>query len=388
MQAFLKQYINKKKLEYFDFSLVAAVFALCIFGIVCIGSATHINLGESTSNYYSQMVWFASGIVIMVFVAFFINYEAVSRFTIPLYIFNLLLLVAVLLFGSSANNATRWLRFGPISIQPSEFAKIIMLFCLSKYIDKKKDSINNIFILIFICVMTAIPVYLIQKQPSLSASLVILSIMIIEVFAAGVSYKIIFASVAAAAAGAAVIVWDTLRSPHLFVDKILYSHQLNRIYTFFYPDPSSDSYYQTQKSINAIGSGQISGKGLYNGTLNQLSYLPEPHNDFIFSVIGEEFGFIGCMAVLLLLLFVVFRCIVIASTAEDNFSRLIAAGVAGMIAVQTFVNMGVATGVLPNTGMSLPFVSYGGSSMWANMAAIGLILNIGMKRSKTLFEGV
>ena len=147
------------------------------------------------------------------------------------------------------------------------------------------------------------------------------------------------------------------------------------------------SYYQTEKAINAIGAGQLHGKGLYQGTLNQLSYLPEPHNDFIFSVIGEEFGFIGCVIVLLLLLFIIFRCILIAVSIRDLFSQLIVVGVAGMIAFQTFVNVGVATGIMPNTGMSLPFVSYGGSSMWTNMAAIGLVLNIGMKRSKSLFEG-
>ena len=130
------------------------------------------------------------------------------------------------------------------------------------------------------------------------------------------------------------------------------------------------------------------GKGLYQGTLNQLSYLPEPYNDFIFSVIGEEFGFVGCIAVLVLQFFVVFRCTLTAITCRDSFLQLVAAGIAGMIAFQTFVNTGVATGILPNTGMSLPFVSYGGSSMWTNMASIGVILNIGLKRSKSLFEEV
>ena len=184
------------------------------------------------------------------------------------------------------------------------------------------------------------------------------------------------------------IMWDVLRENPIIVDKILRPHQITRILTFLRPEEGSDSYYQTLKSISAIGSGRLMGKGLYEGTLNQLSYLPEPYNDFIFSVIGEEFGFIGCVGVLLVQLFIIFRCALIAMSCRDSFFQLTAAGVAGMIAFQTFVNTGVATGILPNTGMSLPFVSYGGSSMWTNMASIGLVLNISLRRSKSLFEEV
>ena len=185
----------------------------------------------------------------------------------------------------------------------------------------------------------------------------------------------------------ALILFDVSREHPLFTDKILAEHQFNRILSFVDPSRDPSLYYQTEKSISAIGSGKFLGKGLFHGTLHQLSYLPEPHNDFIFSVIGEEFGFLGCIFVLAILLFIVFRCIVIAISARDTFSQLVAAGIAGMFAFQTFVNMGVATGILPNTGMSLPFVSYGGSSMWTNMVALGLMLNIRKKETKSLFEG-
>ena len=162
---------------------------------------------------------------------------------------------------------------------------------------------------------------------------------------------------------------------------------ITRIRDLVIQDPGSETYYQTMKSISAISSGQLTGKGLYQGTLNQLSYLPEPQNDFIFSVIGEEFGFLGCMLVLALLFFIIVRCIMIAMEARDMKERLIAAGVAGMFVFQTFVNVGVATGIMPNTGMSLPFVSSGGSSLWTNMVAVGLVLNIDLRHSRTLFEG-
>ena len=233
-----------------------------------------------------------------------------------------------------------------------------------------------------------IPIILIQKQPSLSASLVILAIFLILIFCAGLNYKYILSALAVIIPLGTALIIDILREPHIWVDKILDTYQINRILAFLDPSSDPDTYYQTMKSINAIGSGQLQGKGLFEGTLNQLSYLPEPHNDFIFSVIGEEFGFIGCIFVLAVLLFIIFRCVIIALSARDTFSQLIATGVAGMLAFQTFVNIGVATGILPNTGMSLPFVSYGGSSMWTNMVAIGLVLNIGRQRSKTLFEGV
>jgi len=377
----------KKFIRYADWWLIGAVFVLCVFGIICIGSATHINLGESASNYYSQMVWFAVGIFIMVFMAH-INIDFISNYYLILYAAINVLLVAVLLFGRSVNGATRWLYFGPIGIQPSEFTKIIIIICLSKLIDKNRDRVNNISVLAIISIFVLIPILLIQKQPSLSASLVLIAILAVELFAAGLDYKYIMYVGAAVIPVVLFIVWDVQNADPILADIILKPHQINRILTFINPVEGSDAYYQTMKSINAIGSGQLAGKGLYEGTLNQLSYLPEPQNDFIFSVIGEEFGFIGCVGVLLLEFFIVFRCILIAMSTSKGFYRLMVAGIAGMLAFQTFVNTGVATGILPNTGMSLPFVSYGGSSMWTNMASIGLVLNIGLKRSKSLFEGV
>lgn len=377
----------KRQLSNMDYWLVLAVTVLSIFGIICIGSATHINLGEDPSNFYMQMAWFAIGFVIML-IMMTVDYTFISQFYIPLYILNIVLLIAVLFFGTKVNNAIRWIRIGPVSLQPSEFSKLIMIICLAKFIDKKKETVNNVSILITVCALTIFPVILIMQQPSLSASLVLLAILGIELFIAGLSFKFIGSLLAVAVPTVGFVFWDVSRETPFVIDKFLKPHQMDRIRAFLDPTSNPDEYYQTMKSINAIGSGQLNGKGLYHGTLNQLSYLPEPHNDFIFSVIGEEFGFIGCIGVLLLLLFIVFRCVLIAMSTRDFFSQLIIAGIAGMFAFQTFVNVGVATGVMPNTGMSLPFVSYGGSSMWTNMASIGLVLNIGLKRSRSLFEGV
>ncbi|MBQ2879395.1 MAG: rod shape-determining protein RodA [Anaerotignum sp.] len=376
----------RKYFQNLDWWLVGAVCLLVGFSLICIASATHVNLGESSSNVIKHGVFFIIGLGLMVFAAN-VDYEYFSQFHIPIYIANILLLVAVLLIGVDNKGATRWIAVGPLTIQPSEFAKVIMIFCLAKVITMRQKELDDMRTIIFLCAMLAIPLVLIQKQPALSASLVLVAIFCIELFIAGLNWKFIRTVLIIVVPIVALILIDVSLEDPFFTDKIFKPHQFNRILSFVDPTRDANLYYQTEKSISAIGSGQLTGKGLFNGTLNQLSYLPEPHNDFIFSVIGEEFGFFGCIFVLAVLLFIVFRCIVVATSARDTFSQLVAAGIAGMFAFQTFVNAGVATGILPNTGMSLPFVSYGGSSMWTNMVAIGLILNIRRKETKSLFEG-
>lgn len=376
----------RKYIQNLDWWLVGAVCLLVFFSLICIASATHVNLGESPSNVIKHGVFFLIGLGLMV-IASNIDYEYFSQYYIPIYVANILLLIAVLLIGVDNKGATRWIAVGPLTIQPSEFAKVVMIFCLAKVITMKHKELDDMRTIAFLCGMLAIPLVLIQKQPALSASLVLVAIFCIELFIAGLDWRFIRTVLVIVVPIVALILIDVSLENPIFTDKVFKQHQFNRILSFVDPTRDANLYYQTEKSISAIGSGQMTGKGLFNGTLNQLSYLPEPHNDFIFSVIGEEFGFVGCIFVLAVLLFIVFRCIVVATSARDPFSQLIAAGIAGMFAFQTFVNAGVATGILPNTGMSLPFVSYGGSSMWTNMVAIGLILNIRKKETKSLFEG-
>ena len=376
----------RKYIQNLDWWLVGAVCLLVFFSLICIASATHVNLGESPSNVIKHGVFFLIGLGLMV-IASNIDYEYFSQYYIPIYVANILLLIAVLLIGVDNKGATRWIAVGPLTIQPSEFAKVVMIFCLAKVITMKHKELDDMRTIAFLCGMLAIPLVLIQKQPALSASLVLVAIFCIELFIAGLDWRFIRTVLVIVVPIVALILIDVSLENPIFTDKVFKQHQFNRILSFVDPTRDANLYYQTEKSISAIGSGQMTGKGLFNGTLNQLSYLPEPHNDFIFSVIGEEFGFVGCIFVLAVLLFIVFRCIVVATSARDPFSQLIAAGIAGMFAFQTFVNAGVATGILPNTGMSLPFVSYGGISMWTNMVAIGLILNIRKKETKSLFEG-
>ena len=375
--------ITKKQLQTFDFLLVLLVFSLIIFGIVIIGSATRININGPEGEFRSRMIWFATGIVLMFFAAF-IDYHSIARFYLVLYGINIFLLILVLIFGGDdGTGVKRWI-FG---IQPSEFSKVFMIIFLSKFIDKNREKINNISVLFLVSVSTMIPFMLIKEQPSLSASLVTLAIMITLLFTGRISFKYIFIALAIIIPIAIVVIIDLHTEEHKILSMFLEPYHIRRLTTAINPDLSSPDYYQTKNSIWAIGSGELRGKGLYQGTINQLSYLPESHNDFIFSVIGEEFGFLGCITVLIVMLLVIARCIFIAAKAMDNLGRLIASGVAGMLAFQTFVNVGVATGLLPNTGMPFPYLSYGGSSMWMNMIAIGLVLNVGMRKPKSIFEG-
>lgn len=373
----------KKQLASFDFTLLLLVLGISAFGVIIIGSATRINIYATSDEFKSQIIWIITGFVLMLFSAF-IDYRTICRFYIPIYILNIVLLLLVLFIGTEANNATRWL-FG---IQPSEFSKVFMIICLAKFIDKNQEKINNISIILFIFAATLIPVILIMKQPSLSASIVTLSIMIVLLFAGRISFKYIGVVIMIVIPVAVVLFLDLMSEEHFLISRILKDYQINRIMSNINIDLTSNDQatYQTRNSIWAIGSGQLQGKGLYNGTINQLSYLPYSHNDFIYSVIGEEFGFIGSVLVLAVMLLIILKCFSIASKAVDNLGYLLACGVAGMFAFQVFVNVGVATGLLPNTGMPFPFLSYGGSSTWINMIAVGLVLNVGMRKPKSMFK--
>lgn len=369
---------SKKSFLSIDVFLIFLVFTVSIFGIIVIGSATKT---AATGEYESQIIWFATGVFLMM-CAVVIDYHIICKFYIPIYIVNIIFLIIVLFFGYGKGDVRRWV-FG---IQPSEFSKIFMIICLSKYVDKYSEEINKFKHLAVIFVASAIPAVLIKAQPSLSASLVTIAVTLVILFVGGLSRKYIFVVLAVIIPLGTVFLIDLLSEEHFILDKIFENYQIGRILSAVNPNESDPLYYQTRNSIWAIGSGGLSGKGLYEGSISQLSYLPESHNDFIFSVIGEEFGFIGCISVLFIMSLIILKCIFIANRASDNIGKYIASGIAGMFAFQVSVNVGVATGLLPNTGMPFPFLSYGGSSMWVNMIAVGLVINVGMRKSKSIFE--
>lgn len=381
----------KKKLLYFDYLLVLMVFCMVIIGIIAIGSANKINTLEIgfnqeflSSEFMNQIIWFLISIIGMLLAAF-IDYRFISKFYIPIYIINLLLLLLVLSpLGKTINNVKRWI-FG---IQPSEFCKIFMIIFIATFIDKNKETINEFKTLFMLGLLTFIPILLINAQPSLSASLVILAILIFQIFAGKLDFKYIKIILIIFVPIILILAIDILSGKYFILSKILKDYQLNRIISIvsFDLNTTDSSLYQTKNSAWAIGSGQLMGKGLFNGSMNQLNYIPYSHNDFIFAVIGEEFGFIGCCIVIFLALLIIGKCLIIASKSIDMLGTLIVVGVVGMLSFQIFINIGVATSLLPNTGMPFPFLSAGGSSMLINMSCIGLVLNVAMTKPKNLFE--
>lgn len=381
----------RKKLTHFDYTLVLLVFCMVIIGIVAIGSANRINTLDigfnkefMSSEFMSQIIWFIVGIFAMLFAAF-IDYRFICKFYIPIYIFNLILLALVLSpLGTEINNVKRWI-FG---IQPSEFCKIFMIIFIASFIDKYKEDINELKILFILAILTLIPVVLIKAQPSLSASLVIFAILAVELFVGNLDFKYIKIILIILVPILIVLAIDIISGKYFFLGLFLKDYQLDRIKSIinFDLNTTDSSLYQTKNSAWAIGSGQLIGKGLFNGSMNQLNYIPYSHNDFIFAVIGEEFGFIGACFVIFLALLIIGKCLIIAKKSIDSLGTLIVCGVVGMLAFQIFVNIGVASSLLPNTGMPFPFLSAGGSSMIVNMASIGLVLNVAMTKPKNLFE--
>lgn len=356
-------------------------------GIIVISSATYVNIEGTSDEYTRQKIWFITGLVLMV-IAALVDYHFITRFYIPLYIINLILLITVILLPNPGYSTARTLQLGAsVSITPSEFAKIFMILSISKFVDKHIANVNNLFTLAIFAVVAVVPIYLIKEQPSLSASLVVLIVMVSILFVAKLNYIFFITGISALSSALILLINDIKRESPLFIDNFLKDYQMERILLLLFPDPKNSSYYQTNQSINAIGSGQLNGKGLYNGLLNQgIHHVPAADNDFIFAVIGEEFGFIGGSVFLFLMLMIVLKCFIVAHKASDLLGKLIASSVGTMFAFQTFVNVGVATGILPNTGMAFPFVSYGGSAMWVSMIGVGLVLNVSMSKHKSIFE--
>lgn len=372
----------RRDFRSFDFLLFIVVAALGIIGIVMIGSATGVNLGGSAKKYQTQQIWFATGLLVML-AASFIDYQFICRFHWLIYGANILLLLGVLAMKVIQNESVlREIRFGSYGIMPSEFSKIFMIIFFAAMIDKYKDRINKIGILSLLALLAAVPFLLIALQPSLSAALVSLMIFVIMLFIGKISYKYIIIVIALAIPLGGFIYYDFGLEEHIIVDKIFRGYQLDDRIKPFLSDEGSDEVTQDSQSIMAIGSGGLNGKGLYKNAVN----VPEAENDFIFAIVGAEFGFVGCLVVIGLMFFVIMKCFIVAWRTDFFLGRLIAAGVGGMFAFQVFVNVAVNTGLLPVTGMAFPFLSAGGSPMWINMSLIGLVINVGMSKPKSMFE--
>lgn len=333
--------------------------------------------GEGLSS--KQIAGTVLGLIIIIVVSF-IDYHFICQFYIVFYIINLILLLAVRFFGTEINYSKRWLDLNLIMFQPSELTKIILIIFLAELLIIFKDKMNKFYVLLIMAVLIAIPTFFILIQTNLSTSLVIVFVFAMMIFAGGLSYKIILPLLLIGIPLVFGTLWCVEQGYDVF---FLTTYQENRIMSFLNPesDSSADVLYQQENSIKVIGSGKLTGKLLDEGKDSlQSDTIPVSESDFIFSVIGESLGFIGSCVIIVLLSIIIFKCISIARHAPDKKGMLIATGIASMFMFQVFVNIGVATALIPNTGIPLPFVSYGLSSMVSSMIAIGLVMNINLQR--------
>ena len=373
---------EKRLRKNLDWVLAGAVYALLAISLPVLASATQAPAKGDFSLVQRQAVFIVVG-SICALAAMLVNYEDLMRFSRFIYGFNLALLGAVLVVGKVQLGAQRWIQIGPFPLQPSETAKICVIITLAAALSQREEGLNRWSDMIPTFLHILPPMVLVLKQPDLGTSLVFLAIALAMLLVAGAPPGKVGALTVGGLATACGAVFAHFRYG---IPLPLKDYQLKRLIVFINPDVDPlRAGYQIKQSIIAIGSGRLLGKGLFAGTQNQLRFLPFQHTDFIFPVIGEELGFIGGTAVLLLYYIVIWRGLRIAATARDRFGSLIATGVTAMIAFHILVNVGMTLGVMPVTGIPLPFMSYGGSSLITNMVGIGLLLNVHLRRQKIQF---
>ncbi len=355
----------------YDLNAIWVMLCLIAIGVVNLYSATYASQGAEAQFWKQQALWAGIGTVCCV-VAYFVHYRVLERFAYSAYAANILLLLAVLIVGKSVNGAKRWLGFGPLSIQPSEFMKITIAWTLAKFFhdDQFRESYDLKSLLIPI-LLVIIPVLLVMAQPDLGTAMIIIAVSVSIILFVKVSPRLLLT----VGLGLAI----ALPVAYKFVLK---DYQRQRIITFINPqsDPRGAGYNSIQSMI-AVGSGQILGKGYKKGTQSQLNFLPEHHTDFIFSVFSEEHGFVGFLVLLVLYLILLANALKIAYGSNDKFGMLFAFGMCALFFWHVFINMGMTTGIMPIVGVPLPFMSYGGSFMLACMLAVTILTNIANKKS-------
>ena len=365
----LKQY----QLRDFRLRLVVFVYTITILGILVIGSAKE--------EYQSQQViGMVLGTIAMLAFAL-MDYRFMLRFYWLIYLLNMVFLVGVALIGTEVNGSKRWLDLGFLRFQPSELTKLLLILFFAKFFSKYRESISSLKTIIISGILLLIPLYLVKEQPDLSTTLTIAFVFCVLIFVGGLSYKIIGAVLAVLIPSAIIFINLIMQEGQQILD----DYQFRRIMAWLNPAEYADDAYQQQNSIIAIGSGQLYGKGLYNNDISSVkngNFIVEPQTDFIFAVTGEELGFIGCAAVIILLALIVMECLWIAKNSKEREGMIICCGFGGLIAFQSLVNISVATGLMPNTGLPLPFVSYGLTSLVMLYMGIGIVVNVGLLPKK------
>ena len=353
-----------------DWVLVIVTLALCAMGLVAVFSASHLDAETGLYTYAvvkKQMLWFGISIPIAI-MAWRVDYHRLLSAHRVLYAVNLGLLLAVLVFTHhEVKGAQRWIDLGSFRLQPSEFAKLVLILTLSAFLSVHYEEIRSLKTVLLSLVHVGIPALVIFKQPDLGTALVLGCIWLVITFISGAQVRHIVG----------ILLVLGLFFSLLWMGGGVKQYQKDRFRVFLdaSADPRGVGYHITQ-ALNAIGSGQIWGKGLLHGQQGQLGYIPEQHTDFIFTIVGEETGFIGSSLLVILFGIFLFRGCLIAYSAADTEGRLVASGIVGMFLYHVVVNLGMTIGIMPVTGVPLPFMSYGGSSMMVNLAAVGVLQSV------------
>lgn len=360
---------DRRLITHYDWVLLLQVALVAGIGIVNLYSATSAWSAAVTPLYLKQLSWFGLGLLIVMLICMF-DYRHLEYLGFPAYGVAVFLLLAVLAVGRTSMGATRWISFGGIGLQPSEVMKIVIIIVMARYLSEKSSAQGFSFRdLLAPGALLLVPVLLVMKQPDLGTAMLLLAIGGTMALFAGIrrSALVIFGLLGGAAASGG---WF-----------LLHDYQRQRIYTFLDPerDPLRSGYHIIQSKI-AVGSGGLTGLGFRQGTQAQLSFLPERHTDFAFSVFAEEWGFLGCLLLLALYLLIVLWGLYIARRASDRFGMYLALGVSAMLFWHIVVNLGMVIGLLPVVGVPLPLFSYGGTSMITTMTGVGLLLNVSMRR--------
>ena len=372
-----------KLLKSLDYILLITVVLILVVGFFVLDSATQNASVRLGVNFVQrQAVWTIIGLTAF-FLILFINYSKLSKYAFYMYVLNILLLLAVLVFGKETKGAQAWILIGPFKFQPAELVKILMILGLAQFLSPRVGKLKTFKDLIPVFIYVGIPLILILKQPDLGTGLVYIAIMFGMLLAAGASPLLLGALVGG---GVALISFAIYAHYAWGLWLPLKDYQLMRLVVFVDPmiDPKGWGWNVIQSQI-AVGSGGLLGKGWGRGSQTAGDFLPEQWTDFIFSVLAEEFGFIGAVLLLLLFFLLLYRGIRIALTAKDVYGSLVAVGVVSMFTFHILQNIGMTIGIMPITGIPLPFVSYGGSALLANMIALGLLMNIYVHHDPILF---
>jgi rod shape determining protein RodA len=363
--------MNEEQFKKFDWNLIIISILIFTIGILNLYSATHQDATQGGMPLYkTQLLWFGVGSLLSLAILL-IHYQVISRFAYFIYFTNILLLVLVLVAGKSSLGGQRWIGFGPIRMQPSEFMKISMVIALAKYFESDRaQRPYSLRDLILPTSLVILPAGLIILQPDLGTALILVFTYITLILFIGIKKQTLFT----------LLILGLIAAPIIYKFG-LKDYQRKRITTFL--DPTSDpkgSGYNSIQSMIAIGSGKFLGKGFKKGTQSQLNFLPEHHTDFIFSVFSEEHGFLGALVLLSFYLLFFLTALNIAYVSHDKFGTILALGITFIFFWHMLINIGMVSGILPIVGVPLPFMSYGGSSLITSLVGVAILTNISNKR--------